>query len=208
MKTLIPLLLFAFFVLLGCEDKPINDVNEVSDMPSIDSQIKEIESEIGEIEELVKGLPGSTMNRPMGQPALLLSDKLNVLIGRTNLKTTKANLEVTKSTLEASRKLVQSIDQFDESSTNLSNKMLWLTRFIAFLTVVLTVMAFFQIIETPTIKHLYHKMTSSFHESNEPESAVITNKVTKKDPKQKSKLTGVKEQEPEEPEPPIKSDEN
>lgn len=114
-------------------------------MQNIETEISEINREIMEIEELVGRLPSGYQFRPMGQPEMLLSDKLNVFIGRTNLKVTKANLEVTKSTLEASQKLIQSIKQFDKSSTRLSRWMLALTMIIALLTVVMVFLIIVQI---------------------------------------------------------------
>ena len=126
-------------------------------MPNFNSQIREIDGEIAEIENLFSKLEGAGyQNKPMGQAAPLLTDVLNVRIGRSNLKATKANVQITKANLHASQKLIQSIEQFDRSSTKLSTRMLRLTWIIAILTFIIAVLTFEQI----TDKWLYRNLSS------------------------------------------------
>lgn len=144
MKTLISFLLFALFVLLGCENKPISDVNEVSYMQNIDRQINEINGEIREATNLYNQLSGggyviSSMEHP-----IMLSDVANAKGSVANLKAAKANVQITKANLEASEKLIHSIEQFDRSSTKLSKYMLCLTICILILTFVIAVLTYLQ----------------------------------------------------------------
>ena len=210
MKTLRPFLLFAFIVLLGCKNKPISDVNEVSDMTSIDSQISEINKEIAEAVKFHQQLLSHGYTIESMENPIMLTDVANAKAAVANLKAAKANLEILKANLESSDRLIQSIEQFDKSSTKLSNKMLWLTRIIAFLTFVLLVVAIIQIKETSTLQRLYQKMTTFSLKNTEPESTTTTNKVKEgqEDSVQQSKLSGVEEeqQEPEEPELPIEDE--
>jgi len=118
-------------------------------MRNIDAKISEIGSEIAEIERLFSQLGGSYQLKPMNQADILLSDVLNVRIGKANLKTTKANLEVAKQNLEVSQRLIQAIEQFDRSSTKLTRWMLCLTIIIAILTAVMTFSVIVQIIMRP-----------------------------------------------------------
>jgi hypothetical protein len=126
-------------------------------MQNINSQIREIDGEIAEIENLFSKIKGAGYQfTPMGQAAPLLTDVLNVRIGRSNLKATKANVQITKANLEASQKLNQSIEQFNRSSTKLSTRMLRLTWIIAILTFIIAILTFEQI----TDKCLYRKISS------------------------------------------------
>jgi hypothetical protein len=205
MKTIIYFILFAFLFLFGCDDKPINDEDEVSYMQNIDKQISEIDTELAKAEEYYKKLSSGSITLVHPQHPVMLTDVANAHSSVARLKAAKANLEFLKANLESSYRLIQSIEQFDESSAKLSNKMLWLTRMIAFLTLVMLLIALIQIKDTSTVQWLFHKMSSP--KNIEPEIEATTNEIkgSQQDSEQQSKLSVV-EEESEEPELPAEGE--